>query len=217
VTEISVEYVDHMGDDLFITNVARVSFYKWHRDMGEGDIRLLSYLASHEHTSPFRHTCISLRCKVPVFLARQLAKHQAGLSWNEVSRRYVDSGFEYYFPDSWKARPDASIKQGSGGYLGNKVSNAASEMLQQVVSNCEINYKLLLHMGVAPEEARMVMPQNMMVEYIWTGNLFSFYHIYKLRSHSTAQTLAQEFAHKVDEVVCRLFPESWKALKENIK
>jgi len=217
MVDIKVEYVDHMGDDLRIANVARVSFSKWKGDFEEGDVRLLNYLASHEHTSPFRHTAISLRCKVPIFLARQLAKHQAGLSWNEVSRRYVDSGFEYYFPDSWKARPDASIKQGSGNYLSNKESDAASEMLQNVVSNCEITYKLLLQMGVAPEEARMVMPQNMMVDYIWTGNLFSFYHIYKLRSHETAQTIAQEFAKKLDHVVSHLFPEAWKVLKENIK
>src|SRR5690554_4039549 len=112
--KIQIELLSHMGDDLTTSNVARVSFNKWKTEFDNKDVSLIHYLASHEHTSPFRHNCIQLRCKAPLFLARQLQKHQAGLSWNEVSRRYVDVDIEFFVPSSWRSRPADGIKQGSG-------------------------------------------------------------------------------------------------------
>lgn len=217
MTDIQVSLIDKMGDDLSVVNAARVSFRKQREDLGEGDIKLLSYLASHEHTSPFRHTQLSIRCRVPVFLARQLAKHQAGLSWNEVSRRYIDNGFEFYNPRLWRARPLDGIKQGSGAALQADVSDSCGVLLSGITSQCYNTYKLLLGLGVSPEEARMVLPQNMMVDFIWTGNLLAFYHVYKLRSKPEAQTVARDFADKLGEILEETFPQSFKALQENVK
>lgn len=217
MTEISVQYVSHMGDDLLIANAARVSFGKWKEELDDGDVRLLRYLASHEHTSPFRHTSIMLRCKVPVFLARQLAKHQAGFSWNEISRRYVDSGFEFYYPRTWHTRPEGNIKQGSGEELCVDDQNFCDELLVDLTVYAEQTYRRLLRCGVAPEEARMVLPQNMMVEYVWTGNLLSWFHLYRLRSNTGAQLIAQEFAELVNAEVSKLFPHAWNILIQEIK
>ena len=97
-----------------MVNSARVSFAKEVKEMDLNDVKLIRYLAKHRHDTPFRHNFIQLRCSVPVFLARQLMKHQAGLTWNEESRRYIDSKPEFYYPENWRARPDKSIKQGSG-------------------------------------------------------------------------------------------------------
>jgi len=127
VAKQSVEYVDHMGSDLSVVNAARVSFAKqsvWQNDsdgwiegkLYDKDAKLISYLAKHGHWSPFAHNSISLRIKAPIFVARQLVKHQVGLVWNEVSRRYVDDEPEFYFPDVWRGKPE-NAKQGSSGII----------------------------------------------------------------------------------------------------
>ncbi len=219
--DISVELVDSMGSDLSIANTARVSFNKYKDEFEVGkDDRLINYLARHEHTSPFRHNQISLRCKVPLFLARQLGKHQAGLSWNEVSRRYVDSDIEFYVPDSWRSRPVDGIKQGSGEVeifqtvrMDEWEGESPKEVYRNAVCICLYAYQNMLDSGVAPEMARMVLPQSMMVDYIWTGNLLAFFHVYRLRAGEGAQVEAKEFAEKLEQVVEPLFPYSWKALK----
>lgn len=221
-SKIAIELVDKMGDDLRVANVARVSFNKWKEEFDQHDARLIDYLANHEHSSPFRHTAISIRCKVPVFLARQLGKHQAGLSWNEVSRRYVDVGIEYFVPDCWRSRPDDGIKQGSGdihpmiieyGTQGKDgcrdLAYEVSELLEETISL----YEDLIKQGVAPEMARMILPQSMMVDYIWTGNLLSFFHVYRLRIGEGSQEEAKEFARLLEEIVKPLFPVCWEALK----
>lgn len=209
---IKVEYIDHMGDDLRVANVARVSFSKWKEEMDSKDSGLIRYLANHEHTSPFRHTSITLRCEAPIWLARQLGKHQVGMSWNEVSRRYVDTGFEFYLPE-YRERPDGSIKQGSGA--------RHPEWGHWQQRTCEIHaaaldlYEEMVKDGVAPELARGVLPQNMMTSWIWTGSLYGFYHMYRLRADSHAQVEAQEFAKQVSSIMEMIFPESWLALKHS--
>lgn len=218
----TVELVDFMGDDLRVANVARVSFDKWKEEFDEKDVKLIDYLARHEHTSPFRHVQVSVRCTAPVFLARQLGKHQVGLSWNEVSRRYVDVGLEFFVPDSWRSRPTGGMKQGSGGevvtYLADKVQPDAPPftidwVYQGAVDQCLYVYDAMILAGVAPEMARMVLPQSMMVSWVWTGSLTSFFHIYRLRAEAHAQKEAQDFAQLIEEVVQPLFPHSWAALK----
>lgn len=109
---MKVELIDSAGGDLSVVNSARVSFNKEVKEMTGQDERLINYLAKHRHDTPFRHNFIQLRCRVPLFLARQLMKHQAGLTWNEESRRYVDSIPEFYHPEEWRARPEGGIKQG---------------------------------------------------------------------------------------------------------
>lgn len=222
MTQIKVELVDSMGDDLRVANVARVSFAKWKEEFDDKDARLIDYLASHEHSSPFRHTAISLRCKAPVFLARQLGKHQAGLSWNEVSRRYVDAGIEFFVPDSWRSRPADGIKQGSGtdeidyysgsddyGWYEGSVKNDYLNALQA----CQTCYDVMIEAGVAPEMARMVLPQSMMVDWVWTGNLLAFFHVYRLRAGEGAQLEAKVFAEQLEAIIEPLFPHCWSALK----
>lgn len=221
--DISVELVDFMGSDLSVANTARVSFNKYKDEFEVGkDDKLINYLARHEHFSPFRHTQISLRCKVPVFLARQLGKHQAGLSWNEVSRRYVDADIEWYVPSSWRSRPADGIKQGSGEetvdkvFFTNNVEGWEIEtpnLYQLVVNQCLDAYQAMVKGGVAPEMARMVLPQSMMVDYIWTGNLLAFFHVYRLRAGEGSQVEAKEFAEKLEAIIQPLFPYCWSALK----
>lgn len=209
---IKVEYIDHCGDDLTTVNVARVSFSKWQDELGPKDSGLIKFLANHEHTSPFRHNAITLRCHAPVWLARQLGKHQVGLSWNEVSRRYVDTGFEFFVPE-YRERPEGGIKQGSGGlHKDNKVFQEATEGFQTAALEF---YEELIACGVAPEQARGILPQNMMTSWIWTGSLYAFYHMYRLRIDSHAQVEAQQFAKEVDSIMTMLFPESWLALKNS--
>jgi thymidylate synthase (FAD) len=213
MSEISIAYIDHMGDDLRVSNVARVSFAKWKEEFDKQDERLINYLATHEHSSPFRHTAISIRCKAPVFLARQLAKHQAGLSWNEVSRRYVDTGIEFYVPSGWRSRPADGIKQGSGGVseFSCEVAKEYQWLMEQSVSV----YDAMLLNNIAPEMARMVLPQSMMVDWIWTGNLLSFFHIYRLRSGAGSQEEAKMFAELIEPIMKELFPVCWEALKND--
>ena len=212
MTQIRVELVDHMGDDLRVCNVARVSFNRWKEEFDDKDARLIDYLASHEHSSPFRHTAISLRCKAPVFLARQLGKHQAGLSWNEVSRRYVSTDIEFFVPDSWRSRPADGIKQGSGGEV--KLSYHLNEQAKRGWHTEAMHlYQSLIDEGVAPEMARMVLPQSMMVDWVWTGNLLSFFHVYRLRAGEGAQVEAKVFAEQLEAIVEPLFPHCWSALK----
>lgn len=216
----TVELVDFMGDDLRVANVARVSFDKWKEEFDEKDVKLIDYLARHEHTSPFRHVQVSVRCTAPVFLARQLGKHQVGLSWNEVSRRYVDVGLEFFVPDSWRSRPTDGMKQGSGsGELSYESIWAFSSIEEDYQAHIEESIQLYDHMieqGVAPEMARMVLPQSMMVSWVWTGSLTSFFHIYRLRAEAHAQKEAQDFAQLIEEVVQPLFPHSWAALKGGV-
>ena len=222
--QIKVEYVEHMGSDLSTVNSARVSFDKESDYCYAGtdlngkdtyvlidkDIELIKYLADHKHLTPFRHNQIQLRCTAPIFIARQLGKHQAGLSWNEVSRRYVDAPPEFYMPDEWRARPEGSVKQGSGGTVeSNRKWLYEYDLLVQRV---ESMYEQMLADGVAPEMARMVMPQSMLTTWIWSGNLLAFAHVYKERIASGAQLEAQHFAKELRNVIEPLFPVSFSAL-----
>ena len=211
---ISVELLDHMGDDLTITNVARVSFNKWKEEFDSKDERLINYLAEHEHTSPFRHNSIQIRCKAPIFLARQLMKHQVGLSWNEISRRYVDTDIEFFEPEEWRSRPKDGIKQGSGTKFHSLLNEEMQDQYSEILGEVKLFYQDLLYRGVAPEMARMVLPQSMLTDWVWTGSLQAFYHVYRLRSGGGSQKEAQVFAKKLEEVIEPLFPKAWVALKK---
>lgn len=219
MSNIKVEYSDHMGSDLSISNAARVSFNKVGEELTERDAKLIKYLADHKHMTPFRHNQIQIRCEAPIFLVRQLGKHQAGLSWNEVSRRYVKTTPEFYIPDEWRAAPEGSIKQGSSANTITEIldiegdySLDIKETYSWAMEGLLELYELMLKNNVAPEMARMVLPQSMMTQWMWTGNLLSFAHVYKERSSEGAQIEAREFAKKLDEVIRPLFPVAWAAL-----
>lgn len=212
---LTVELIDSMGDDLRVANVARVSFNKWKTEMDEKDVRLIDFLARHEHTSPFRHTAVTIRVTAPIWLARQLGKHQIGMSWNETSRRYVDTDPEFFTPAEWRKRPDKSIKQGSGAPLaGNALYEV--ELLHKVnEQTARRTYERMLELGVAPELARGELPQNMLTSWVWTGSLTAFFHCYRLRAEGTAQREAQDFAELLDGIISPLFPHCWQTLKDN--
>ena len=229
ITPIKVDYVDHMGSDLSVVNAARVSFDKaseWlvHFDYGadkglilsEADTKLIAYLAKHNHWSPFAHTSIQLRVKAPIFVARQLVKHQVGGVWNEVSRRYVDSEPEFYFPEVWRGRPTDGAKQGSSGvvermdgYAGNSSVQAYAHTL---VDDYLSVYSDMIAAGVAPEQARMILPQNTMTEWYWTGSLMFFARVCAQRLDPHAQAETSEVARQIADTVRPLFPVSWAAL-----
>lgn len=224
IAAMNVELIDHMGTDLSVVNSARVSFDKtseWEFQginfenkfitgkLSDKDAKLIDYLAKHNHWSPFAHTSIQLRVKAPIFVARQLVKHQVGLVWNEVSRRYVDSEPEFWFPDEWRGRPQGSMKQGSSGIAAEGADSKAKE----AVENALITYQYLLaHDGVAPEQARMILPQNMMTEWIWTGSLMAFTRVCRERLAPGAQYETRLVAEQIAEKVAPLFPVSWSAL-----
>src|SRR5210317_187000 len=178
---IEVTYVDHMGDDLSVVNAARVSFgkksdYMPRVHMGEPkvlqykDDRLIKYLAKHKHKSPFNHTFTTFHVKAPVFVARQLVKHEY-MPWNEISRRYVDSEPEFYVPDVWRGR-SADKKQGSEGEV--KLSHETQNAVRKASERSFAAYNFLLGDGVAPEQARGELKQSMMTEWYWSGSLDAF-------------------------------------------
>jgi thymidylate synthase (FAD) len=208
---MNVEYVDHMGSDLSVVNAARVSFGKHKTELGEDDVRLIRFLSRNNHWTPFSHTSVTVRVKAPIFVARQLFKHKVGMTENEVSRRYVDDIPEFFVPDVWRGRPEGGMKQGSSDTVI-PIGSIYTHFLDSTLDM----YKYLLSMGVAPEQARMVLPQSMYTEWYWTGNLSSFARIYHLRADSHAQKETQEVAKMIDEIMRPLFPVSWEALTSEV-
>ena len=218
---MKVELIDYMGSDLSVVNAARVSFDKeseWILDddgndvhLPERDYKLIQYLAKHNHWSPFSHAFLSFRIKAPIFVARQLGKHQVGLAWNEVSRRYVDSEPEFYQPDTWRKRAE-NVKQGSSEEAvdNDSVPFWAGLVHQQAM----YSYNLMLEHGVCPEQARMVLPQSMMTEWIWSGSLYAFARVCKLRLDGHTQAETRVVATHIAKECETLFPASWNALME---
>lgn len=209
---MNVEYVDHLGTDLTVVNAARVSFSKHKEEFGDDDKKLLKYLASHQHWTPFAHPQITLRMKAPVFIRTQCFKHKVGFTENEVSRRYVDDEPEFFVP-ILRQRPDNGAKQGSKNEFPVNLEFCDS-ILQSAHQYCEAVYERLIKEGVAPEQARMVLPQSMYTEWYWTGSLASYARFYRQRTDPHAQKEIQDLARMVGEVIQPLFPESWKVLCE---
>lgn len=240
IADIKVEYINHCGDDLSVVNAARVSFDKeskweeeWYRDdpdddglvkrrfLSQQDTKLINYLAKHKHKSPFNHAFISLRVKAPVFVARQLVKHKF-LPWNEVSRRYVDSEPEFYVPENWRIKAE-NVKQGSsdevadkqwlfqGDYTDNEEAYSTDDFTQLPLNL----YNWLLMNKVCAEQARIVLPQNTMTEWIWSGTLGAFADMLILRLDSHTQAESRIVAQQAKNVIEPLFPVSLKALLDN--
>ena len=207
----TVEYIDHMGDDLRVVNAARVSFAVWHEALTKKDPGLIRYLAEHNHWTPFAHCQASIRVTAPIFVARQLAKHQVGLVWNEVSRRYVDAP-PAFAAIMWRERPDESIKQGSGEPLTGDRKLMMENIYNEAVSVADESYDAMIQLGVAPEQARAVLPQSMMTEWIWTGSLVAFARVCALRMDPNAQAENREVAEQIAAIIAPLFPLSWAAL-----
>ena len=196
---MDVELIDKMGSDLSVVNAARVSFAKVKDELDDKDEKLIKYLAVHGHWSPFAHASLSFRIKAPVFVARQLVKHQVGLSWNEVSRRYVSDKPEFYIPFVWRKRPDKNIKQGSS-------KEEIEYDIMNVIDTTKDTYKDMLESGIAPEMARMILPQCMMTEWLWSGSLYAFSRVCNLRNKDNAQVETRMVTHNIEKHMRDHFP-----------
>ena len=210
---IKATLMDYMGSDITVVNAARVSFGKKSSNTytTDKDDNLIRYLAEHKHMSPFGHCFASFHVKAPVFVARQLVKHKF-LRWNEISRRYVDDEPELYEPDVWRGR-SADKKQGSSGVVEPLESFFHADDNETTINEAVLAlYNNLLVEGVAPEQARMVLPQSMMTEWYWSGSLDAFADMCLLRCASDTQQETQEVANQISRSMHKLFPVSWMAL-----
>jgi thymidylate synthase (FAD) len=223
---IDATYIDHMGTDLSVANAARVSFGKksemledehgfWY--VQSKDIKLIKFLAKHKHYSPFGHAFASFHVKAPIFVARQLVKHKF-LRWNEISRRYVDDDPEFYVPKVWRGK-SADKKQGSDGVsLWNHGEGTGyRDEEYEVMRTVQDLYLHMIEVGVAPEMARMVLPQSTMTEWYWSGSLDAFADMCKLRCKSDTQYETRIVADKINVIMADLFPHSWEALLDEGK
>ena len=233
---IKVTYIDHCGTDLSVVNAARVSFGKesepieWgHLDLGRAsgdfvavlsapDENLIRYLAKHEHYSPFGHCFASFHVKAPIFVARQLVKHKF-LRWNEISRRYVDDEPEFYVPDMWRGRSKDKKQGSSDEFVFSEATLVRTDYDEwNGPSYRELNdialevYNDLLKDGVAPEQARMVLPQSTMTEWYWSGSLDAFADMCNLRLKPDAQYETRLVAEQISDVMRKIWPVSWEAL-----
>lgn len=210
-SKIEVTFIDSMGSDESVVNAARVSFAKesslFSKDQ---NIKLIKYLAKHNHKSPFNHAFLSFRIKAPIFISRQLVKHEY-LPWNETSRRYVDDEPEF-FNIQWRYRPENSIKQGSGEQLSLEDSQAANKIFWELAEQSLKAYNSLLALNIAPEQARAALLIDSQTEWVWSGSLFAFAKMCNLRLDSHSQKEASEVAEQISNKIKELFPVSWEAL-----
>jgi thymidylate synthase (FAD) len=204
---ITATLLKHMGDDLDVVNAAKVSFAKESKEFDDNSVRLIKYLAKHKHMSPFGHCFASFHVKAPIFVARQLVKHKF-LRWNEVSRRYVDDEPEFYQPDVWRGK-SADKKQGSEGAVG----GPWSLLVDQEAMDTLLLYTGLIKKGIAPEQARMVLPQSTMTEWWWSGSLDAFADMCNLRCKPDTQYETRIVANQISDKMTQLFPVSWSALR----
>ena len=206
---MEVKFIDKMGTDLTVVNAARVSYAKTKEQFENKDEKLIAFLAKHGHWSPFGHASLQFKIKAPVFVARQLVKHQVGLSWNEVSRRYVDYPPVLFHPDTWRGRP-VNSKQGSAGEV--KLDRTLQHLYSTAMEQCKILYNALIGKYIAPEQARMVLPQSMMTEWYWSGTLYAFARVCNLRCAKDTQKETQDVANAIATHCGKEFPVCWKYL-----
>lgn len=244
MSNISVSYINHMGDDNSVVNAARISMDKQadaftdkqnaslirYLAVGQSSTQtkkdieaitngtltpekanelLLHYKTMSTHWTPFAHTSISLRCTAPVPIRTQAFKHKQGLVENEESRRYIVSIPELFIPDGFRTRPD-NVKQGSAG--PHPESDLYMKIYQEHCKAGIDKYEAMIAQGIAPEQARFILPQGVLVNWVWTGNLYAFANMYNSRTDSHAQVEIQELAHKIGDIIAPLFPVSWDAL-----
>ncbi|MDR2696877.1 MAG: FAD-dependent thymidylate synthase [Holophagales bacterium] len=212
-----VRLIDHMGTDLTVVNAARVSFGKRKKTFDDKDAELVSYLADHEHTAPFRHAYLTFHVKAPIFVFRQWMKHRVASEFNEISGRYVEfSPDDFYIPEHFRRQAQLN-KQGSEGAIPEKNRRAAAKTYSEACRNSVKQYKALIEMGVCREQARCVLPLAMYSEVYWTASLQSVAHFLRLRLDLHAQWEIRQFAMAVRELTEPIFPKSLNALLKAIK
>ena len=216
---MQAELLNTFGDDLMVVNTARVSFNKHHIELTDNDVNLIDYLATQGHWSPFSHPKIQFRIELPIFVARQWEKHRIGAvrgydiyDQNEVSRRYVTDAPSFYDPQEWRARPDGSIKQGSGDVIDRDSTIAAYQIYEDLLAHSNTAYRSLLALNICPEQARMVLPVSHYTSWIETGSLLYWSRVCRLRLCPHAQLEIRLLAEQVAEQAQAQFPISWAAL-----
>jgi thymidylate synthase (FAD) len=219
-TAMKVDYMAHSGDDLLVVNAARCSFdkeseYDELNRLPEKDAKLLNFLAREGHWLPFRHPQLTLRIHAPLFVLRQLDKHQIGFSASEISRRYVTSEPEFY-QFAWRSRPDGNIKQGSGDPMGMHKAYTVTQQYDKSVQHALDTYHYMLAQGVAPEQARAVLPQSMYTTQVKTGSLLGWMQMVRLRTDAHAQQEIQDLMSRILPQLMYYFPESVKVLREHL-
>lgn len=203
---MNAELLSYFGDDLMVVNAARVSYGKSKESLDEKDIRLLKFLVEHRHTSPFRHPQLQFRIKCPIFVERQLFKHQVGLTANSISGRYVDFSDEYWIPEKLRFQSKDS-KQGSSGDLPPEENLQFVTRINCLVEQCKELYADMSAVGIAKEQCRLILPLCLQTQFVWTGSLAAFIHLWKLRLKPDAQQETREIAGMMLEKV--------KSLSEN--
>lgn len=212
---MKVELLNYFGNDDNHVNVARVSYGKESSNYTEGqNERLISYLVTHGHTSPFRHSTLQFRIKCPIYVERQLFKHQVGISVNSISGRYVDFSDSYYEIEQFRTQSKDS-KQGSGEDLEIEHNLYAKAVQQRVIEECKKSYNELLELGVSKEQARSVLPLSLETEFIWTGSFLALMHLFDLRLKEDTQKetrgLVKEMFNLVKSIEGNPFEHSLKA------
>lgn len=222
---ISIKFVDKMGDDFRVFEAAKATLGGEEESVfvrGETDpSRLINFLAREKHITPFCHPHVTFECEAPIAIARQLGKHQVGFRWNERSMRYKDSVIDVYVPDMFRGRPDklhdgsTEVDVGDKNISGDYTTWTVKKEYELAIKTAISSYEVLLKAGLAPEQARFVLPQGMITRWIWTGSLYGWYEVWRQRSSEHAQYEARLFASQLDTHMSSLFPIAWEALKGN--
>ena len=217
---ISVRLVDHMGTDLMVANAARQSFDASHEEWADtprtptsrSDPHLVHDLAEEGHVLPFRHPHVCCACVAPLPVARQLSKHQVGMSWSETSRRYKTRGITFHVIEQWRAAPEEH-RQGSAGPLDAETNAELRKLQQEGIEDAVLRFHRALELGATLEQVRFMLPQAMNVGWTWTGSLLAWAHLYQMRHTSGTQEETRQFAQMVDEIISPLYPHAWRALR----
>ena len=203
-----------MGDDNMVVDAARVSFDKAAENYtATQNEKLIRYLRRHNHWSPFSHCMVQFRITAPIFVARQLFKHQIGLALNEISRRYVDEDPDFDCPTEWRKR-HSNKKQGSAEALPQIKQDLINLRIQNHLEESKRLYKYLIDLEVAPEQARTILPLCTNTSWIWTGSLEAWLRVCSLRIADDAQLESRLVAKQIGDNIQKLFPISWSAYQE---
>ena len=212
-----IEVIDHLGSDLTVANSARVSFGKRKEVYDKSDERLVRYLAKHKHFSPFRHLVVQFHIKAPEFVMRQWYKHVVGIettssyptkdhAWNEISGRYVPVE-EYYIPEIWRQQSEDN-KQASEGAVA--AQETAAEKYKTALSVIQHYYDELLEIGVAKEQARVILPLSQYTEIFWSASFQAIVNFIELRDEPTAQWEIREYAKVLKKLLFGIYPKTAK-------
>jgi len=210
MSQIKVTYIDHMGTDITTVNAARISFNTEKQELDDKDKKLIKYLSDNEHMSPFEHCVLTVIVECPLYIRSQIHRHRT-FAYNEVSRRYTSENLEFFIPDSIR-KQSKSNRQASDGRVDNNSAISAIDIMEDAHKFALNQYETLLAIGVAREQARGVLPQNLMTKFYMTGNLRNWAHFVKQRLDSHAQEEVQLVGKQVLEILYDKFPEATKAL-----